>query len=95
MLRATTLELHIGREPGLELAHHWHEADHLGDRTALVLVRAVDCRQTLRVPHVPSRYGRLLRVADASIMPTITSGNTNAPTIVIAERAAQMIIGAK
>ena len=46
-------------------------------------------------PELRVKGVKRLRVADGSVMPDITSGNTNAPIIMIGEKAADMIQGIK
>jgi choline dehydrogenase len=59
---------------------------------------AYHCSCTCAMGLVTESDGRVmgvnnLRVCDASIMPSVTTGNTNAPTIMIAERVADLIKG--
>lgn len=55
---------------------------------------AVDDPNAVVQPDLRVRGVEGLRVADASIMPAITSGNTNAPAIMIGERAADLLLDA-
>ena len=53
---------------------------------------AAVCREAAKVEQLRFHGIAGLRIADASVMPTITSGNTNTPTAMIAEKASAMIL---
>ncbi len=90
----------LGRElfPGPELESDDDLAEDLRQRVELLYHPVGTCRigsgeNAVVDPELRVRGVEGLRVVDASVMPTIPSGNTNAPTIAVAERAADAIAG--
>ena len=82
----------LAKTTGLEKTHNYHIAyadpkQIPGILQNLAGVSKIVVDERLRVFGVEG-----LRVIDASVMPTITSGNTNTPTIMIAERGARLAL---
>jgi choline dehydrogenase-like flavoprotein len=98
ILSQPALAQHGGRELPVSSAARTEEeiAQFIRDRADTIYHPVGSCRmgpQALDVVDARLRVHGVqgLRVVDASIMPQIVSGNTNAPTIMVAEKAADMI----
>ena len=91
-------QLGVELEPGREIQSD-EEIDTFVRETAGTIFHPVGtCRMGVDADSVVDGELRVrgidgLRVVDASVMPCVTGGNTNAPTIMIAEKAADMIMG--
>ena len=85
------------REPGTNVRSHEEILEWVRNHATTIYHPVGTCRMGMDDSAVVDARLRVrgvarLRVADASIMPTITSGNTNAPAIMIGEKAAAMIL---
>lgn len=84
-------------EPGAKATSRQALEEYLRSTAGTVWHPAGTCRMgsdngSVLDPQLRVRGIQGLRVADASVMPVITSGNTNAPTIMIGEKAADLIL---
>ncbi|MGI9228504.1 MAG: GMC family oxidoreductase [Gammaproteobacteria bacterium] len=84
-------------EPGAGISTKQDYVDWLRETAATTLHPVGSCKMGNDKEAVVDNMLRVhgierLRIVDASIMPTISSGNTNAPTIMIAEKASDMIL---
>ena len=90
----------LGRElfPGADISSDEDLIDDLRQRVELLYHPVGTCRMgsdenAVVDPELRVRGVDGLRVVDASVFPIIPSGNTNAPTIAVAERGADLIAG--
>jgi choline dehydrogenase len=99
IMKARALEKYQPEEflPGLDIASEQDLAHAAGDLGTTIFHPVGTCRMGRDPMAVVDERLKVrdmagLRVIDASIMPRITSGNTNAPTTMIAEKGAEMIV---
>jgi choline dehydrogenase len=83
--------------PGPEIVSHDELVRKVGDIATTIFHPVGTCKMGKDTAAVVDDRLRVhglsgLRIVDASIMPTITSGNTNSPVIMIAEKASEMIL---
>jgi choline dehydrogenase-like flavoprotein len=97
--RSPALARHIAREtlPGPEIATDAELEAYIRARAETIYHPVGTCRMGGDAASVTDPQGRVrgvggLRVVDAALMPQIIAGNTNAPTMMIAENIAQMML---